>query len=342
MMKKQSQSTLTSIAKLAQVTPGAVSVALSGKSGTSIRLSEEKRIRIRQLARELGYRPHGGARSARLQSFNNIGVVVAKGFSTESLHLRSFSLSTIQGINDALLEHNYCMSLVQVVRLPQLDRENWPRLLSESRVDGLIVTDVVPTELKEFIQRAGLPALWVNTNLKEPNDCIVFDDVGGARNLTGLMIERGHRRIAFLRSATDLHCYEPDRYDGFIQALTEAGIKPYPNQERLIPDNEREAFIHELLSRPDRPTAIISSNYQTAAMLNHILYARRLRIPDDISVGTWFDDLNQRQLFTPLHPAVITDNYQTGRFAVEMLMEKILHDNRPVPSRTITEKLCEE
>jgi LacI family transcriptional regulator len=59
----KNRNTLETIAQMAEVSPGAVSVALSGKLKTNIRLSKEKRLKIRQLAQELGYRPHGGART---------------------------------------------------------------------------------------------------------------------------------------------------------------------------------------------------------------------------------------------------------------------------------------
>src|SRR5579872_4281430 len=64
--------TLEDVAKVAGVTPSAVSYALAGK-GT---LSAATRARILQCARELGYRPNLVARSLVTQQTHTIGLIV--------------------------------------------------------------------------------------------------------------------------------------------------------------------------------------------------------------------------------------------------------------------------
>ncbi len=66
--------TIKQIAARAQVSHGAVSAVLSGRQST-IRVAEETRERIRQIAREMGYRPNSLARGLRGGATQSIGLI---------------------------------------------------------------------------------------------------------------------------------------------------------------------------------------------------------------------------------------------------------------------------
>ena len=67
--------TIKDVAERAGVSESTVSRVLSGTE-TAIPFSEETRERVAQAARELGYRPHPGARALRGKATNLLGVIV--------------------------------------------------------------------------------------------------------------------------------------------------------------------------------------------------------------------------------------------------------------------------
>ena len=109
-MKKKKRATLQDIAKLAKVSPCVVSIALSDKQDSTTRLSTATKQRILRIAKELNYRPHAGARSIRLNRFNNIGVVVVGSYETDAWALPHNSGSLVEGINKTLAQRDYCLS----------------------------------------------------------------------------------------------------------------------------------------------------------------------------------------------------------------------------------------
>ena len=71
---KFSQPTIRDIARKAQVSATAVSIALEGKQTT--RVSEATRRKIVEIAQEMNYRPNYAARTLATQVSNTIGLVV--------------------------------------------------------------------------------------------------------------------------------------------------------------------------------------------------------------------------------------------------------------------------
>jgi DNA-binding LacI/PurR family transcriptional regulator len=99
------------------------------------------------------------------------------------------------------------------------------------------------------------------------------------------LLELGHRRIAVISGPEDVLCSQA-RVAGFRSAHDEAGIPVDPDLVRYGKFAAHAGSEHatELLSRPDRPTAIFAGSDMQA--LGVIRAARRLglRVPEDLSV----------------------------------------------------------
>lgn len=70
--------TIKDIAHAAGVSTAAVSQALRPHTNSNIKLQRETVERIRQVAQDLNYQPHAGARSIRSNSFGSIGYFAAR------------------------------------------------------------------------------------------------------------------------------------------------------------------------------------------------------------------------------------------------------------------------
>nr|WP_308700785.1 substrate-binding domain-containing protein [Pseudoduganella umbonata] len=138
---------------------------------------------------------------------------------------------------------------------------------------------------------------------------VIPDDEGGGYAAAQIVLQAGHRKIAFLQLipgmvATDL------RLRGFHQALREHGVAPVP--QWLIHGaeaDEADEFAHlsgaveRLFASADRPTAILCGNDKMAMRVIFILQRRGLRVPADVSV-VGFDDF--RLISEALDPGLTT------------------------------------
>ena len=121
-----------------------------------------------------------------------------------------------------------------------------------------------------------------------------IDNEGGTFAAAAHLIERGHRRIAYLPGRTNppgmQQAGAEERLNGFHRALREAEIAPDP--ALILPGDYGEPSGQEraecLLALPDPPTAFCCANDALAKGCLAALAARGLRAPDDASV-TGFD-----------------------------------------------------
>jgi LacI family transcriptional regulator len=156
----------------------------------------------------------------------------------------------------------------------------------------LVLSDLDAAQRQQLETRA-IPFVVVDTAGEPPPG---VPTVGSANWNGGLLatrhlVELGHRRIAVISGPPDVLCSRA-RIDGYRSALDAAGIPIDPslirNGDFWVDGGYRHGM--ELLSRPDRPTAIFAgSDFQALGVLRA---ARELdlRIPQDVSV-VGYDDL---------------------------------------------------
>jgi LacI family transcriptional regulator len=115
-----------------------------------------------------------------------------------------------------------------------------------------------------------------------------------------------------------------DRYRGYLDGLTEAGMVPDPELTvagGFHPPTIRER-VSELLARPERPTAIVAQNDNTAYAVMQAAVDCGLRVPQDLSV-IGFDDIASS---ADTHPPLTTVRQpfpEMGMAAAKMLLEAI-------------------
>jgi LacI family transcriptional regulator len=147
--------------------------------------------------------------------------------------------------------------------------------------------------------------------------------VGGAYQATRHLIERGHRRIGILLGIPGATTTE-ERFAGYRRALEEARI---PFREELVAwgsyrvEGGRQGAA-QLLSLPEPPTAIFSTNNQMTVGVLRELFLRRIPVPDKVAV-VGFDDLEWAEMFIPPLTVVAQNPYEIGRRAFELLLARL-------------------
>lgn len=158
---------------------------------------------------------------------------------------------------------------------------------------------------------------------------MVPDEVGGARDAVGELLEQGHRRIAFINNYEDYPATR-GRLAGYRQALEAYGIPFDPAlvvcADPSLSEESYQATSALLSGNINRPTAVFCFNDRMAMGAYQAAAALGLSIPQDVSV-IGFD--NQVIIAASLRPGLTTmqlPHYQMGHWAVRTLLDRMRTD----------------
>ena len=212
------------------------------------------------------------------------------------------------------------------IELPQI-------LAARGLIDGVIVAGTNYPNLLDAIDRLHLPYVVFGTNLVTGNgdklaNAVYVDEQQGARHATEHLLSLGHEKIRFIGD-TLLPWYRR-RYQGYCDALREAGIAPLPPIGSSGEDPLRmgAAAALELLDRHPSFTAIFAGSDRAAHGAIKALRSRGLRIPDDVSV-VGFDDDEIASLEEPPLTTVRMPTEEVGARCVLMLNDIIRSGVQP-------------
>ena len=198
--------------------------------------------------------------------------------------------------------------------------------LRTARAWGLVLEATDPG-LLELVGRSGLPAVMVNAwSEGAPFDVVLQDNYQGGYLAAAHLLSRGHRRIAWLGPVAQ-SSFSRERLGGAAGALAAAGLPTVldPVVDTVGRDLEDAAL--ELLSRPDRPKAVLALWTDVALAL--AAAARKLGLVPgrDLDVVGWALEAHlekYRPAFAggPVSPMVVWRVEDLARAAVARLAER--------------------
>lgn len=293
--------TMSDVARAAGVSRTTVSFVLNdGEHAGNV--SEATKIRVREAAGELGYRPDALARALAAQSTDWYGLVteivtspfanhLIRGAQDEAWRQRRFLLIASAGDGEAKARLAF--------------EERAVEKLLEQRVGGVLYAATWHREVTVPDLLRELPTVLVNCfDARGELPCIVPDEVSGGRHATECLIRAGHERIGYINLDPTIPA-AIGRLQGWRDAHTAAGLTPH---EDLIVDGDATAdggyqAARLLLDRSAPPTAIFCANDRMAMGAYDAIKERGLRIPHDIAV-VGFD--NQEVISGYLRPRLTT------------------------------------
>jgi DNA-binding LacI/PurR family transcriptional regulator len=315
--------TLKQIAKIVGVSTMTVSRALNDNK----HVDEETRRKVRKTARELGYFPNYIAKSLVQQRTQTIGVVVP-----EIAH--SFFAQAVKGVEEEAWERGYQIMLTHSAE-DTLRETHGARALASKMVDGLIVSTAESGSDVEFFKsliKGGLRLVFFDRCIYDIGaSCVSIDDVDSARRATEHLIDNGYRRVAHLRGSLALSIGR-NRLKGYRDALADRGV---PADDDLVV----ETAIHEhggyeatktLLALPEekRPDAILAVNDTSAFGAMMAIAEAGLRVPDDVGVVGFYNDVRADLMPTPL-TTITQPAREIGRIAARKMLAHIEDDSLP-------------
>jgi LacI family transcriptional regulator len=309
---------LIDIAKIAEVSPSAVSLALNNKTG----VSSEVRQKIIDVAEKLGYR----SVPAGHKTNENITIKLLKLAKNKrvigALH-DIFITEYLEGIEQAARKRNYKQEVSFFTRDAVQDIGDIKDGLS---ADGLLIlgTELFAKEI-DFFSGIPQPVVFIDTYMPfSIFDCVDIDNADGVFQSIRYLYNGGHRNIGLVRSSYETRNFKM-REDGFRESMEYFSL---PVQEKFIvsvdPTFEKstEDMNRFLAKHSVLPTAFFCMNDIIAYGCMKALREHSYRIPEDVSV-IGFDDLPSSAITEPPLTTVRVSTRQIGERALERLSDKI-------------------
>lgn len=309
--------TQADVARRANVSQTTVSHVLN--NSTVITVPAETRQRVIDAIDALGYVPDQFARSLRTRMTMTIAAVIPD-------IANPFYPALVRGIQDRVEQGGY--DLITYNTDGALEKEHKAvRALHNGRVDGAIVVlfHASVRDLRPLLERP-MPMVRLEARAKPagalPLDNVFVDDTAAARHAVNHLIESGHSRIGMIAGHIGPRS---GRVRGYQLALADHAIALDPNLMRTgnqFVETSGYAGMRELLSLPQRPTAVFCANDLIAMGALLALHEAQVRVPQDMAV-LGFDDIPAAKLMNPPLTTVAQFQESLGQRAAELLLERL-------------------
>ena len=313
--------TIRDVARRAGVSQPTASLVLGNHP--SARVAATTRERVMAAAAELGYRPNVVARSlARGRSYA-LGIIVPD--------LRNpFFVDVVSGAERVAASAGYALLLCGEAERPAAAHLD---TLVTRQIDGVII-DAANAALLDARVLAGMNVVLVD----EPSERwpgVASDALGAGRQAAEHLLGLGHRHVAFIGPATDVHGVRM-RERGYVQRLRDAGVTLASPMLRRTPATVaggREAMRALLAERP-RPTAVFCANDLLALGALKSCADAGVRVPVELSI-VGCDDIEMARLVTPELTTIAIPARELGARAARLLVRQLAGE----PTRASTAPL---
>ncbi|GGG13558.1 LacI family transcriptional regulator [Paenibacillus albidus] len=297
--------TIIDIARAAGVAKSTVSRYLNGGS-----VSGATREKIEHIIKQNQYVPNTFAQSLKAKRTSIIGTIVPR--------LDSYAVSqTLMGIDDELRGRQYQLLIANTNQ--DVEREiEFIYDMARQKISGLLLlaAQVTDRHLKA-VQECNIPAMLIGQQHSDLHS-VIHDDVMGGYLMGKHILEKGHRRIAYLGVTEQDIAVGVRRKEGFQRALREYGdcdVRFYTSGFRM---NEAVAAA-ELLFEDRIPSVIVCATDNIALGVMKAASLRHIPIPMGVSV-TGFGDYEVTEI---VHPALTTMRFfyrEAGKLAADNII----------------------
>lgn len=301
------------VAALASVSLKTVSRVVNGEPTVAPELAE----RVRAAAAQLSYQPNLTASNLRRGDKKSFTI----GLLVEDM-ANPFSAAIFRAVENVATAAGVSVLASSLDEDSARERKLTADLVAR-RVDGLIIVPAGHDQsYLRLEQQSGTALVFLD---RPPGllaaDTVLADNRGGTVEAVRYLLERGHRRIAYVGDLESILSAQ-ERYAGYADALSAAGI---PLDPRLVRHNahsqeKAQAACTELLTAPDPPSALFTAQNLITTGAVRVLRARGLERSVAL-IG--FDDFELADLLQPSITVVAQDPAAMGKLGTELLLSRI-------------------
>lgn len=276
-------------------------------------------VKIRKIAKELGYEPDQGAASLRSGRTLTVGVVMSR--------LGDVIVAAVYEAIERTLSESGFQTLLVGAGDELTAQHRKADLLLGRRVDGLLLgASRLDDPFLDQLRSQEVPYLLVLRSSADHPSVTLDDELGGY--LAGQhLLERGHRRVGLV-AGPQYASTGRDRQRGFLRAFAEAGVP-------VNPDHIIEAGFHveagysaaqELMSRQVPPTGIFAMTDYSALGVIGACRVRGLEVSRDFALVGYHDMSISAQLSIPLS-SLRSPLDEIGSHAARLLLRRIARED---------------
>lgn len=323
--------TLKELAALLHISVSTVSKALND----SHEISEKTRIRVKELAVKLKYKPNRIAQQLKTNKTKTIGVIlptVTNPFFAEVLH----------GIEMAATNNDYDI-IVCLSNETMHKEERSLELLSNGSVDGFIIAVARESQIKKKAQHiqsildSDIPVLMFDRVVNEINcDKVIVDDFKSVYEATEYLIEKEGRKNILLVSNIEELSVGKLRTKGYAKALEDHNLTP--NILKLDNAVDVEVSIYDFLAKNNKIDAIISIDHVTGIVAINMAKKLGKEIPEDMSV-VGFGYEHTQLLSSPKISIIHQKAHKIGEMSMKLLIDNINTEDHQLQTIVVPSEL---
>ncbi|MCK5734834.1 MAG: LacI family DNA-binding transcriptional regulator [Spirochaetaceae bacterium] len=311
---------ISDIAKEANVSSAAVSLALSGKKG----VSPENRSRILQIAKDLKYE-HNKIQNLTNQSKNGtlLFLRIARHGHTINRDHDIFIADYIDGLTEGSMFFGYSLVINSFRAIPV---SKILESISNIECQGIIILGT-ELSLEDFSAFSALdiPLIFIDTF----QDYIQFDFVDmnnndGIYKIVNHFVQQGYDNIGFLRTDVITRNFRL-RFEAFKDIMNYMNLKIDSKSIITIDttfDGAYRDMSNYLKTHPKLPDCLVSSNDIMAYGAIKALTEFGIKVPDDISI-IGFDNLPLSSIMNPPLTTIKVSKREIGKTAIRLVHNRI-------------------
>ncbi|WP_409305999.1 LacI family DNA-binding transcriptional regulator [Peribacillus sp. SCS-155] len=301
--------TISDIAKIAGVAKSTVSRFLNGGS-----VGDATKKKIERAIEETGYTPNPFAQSLKAKKTNIIGTIIPRLDSYAASH-------TVIGIDQQLKENNYQMLISNTSQNIEREIESIYSF-SNQKAAGIILlaTEITPAH-EEAFEAVQIPVILIGQEHAHMHS-VIHDDFHASLSMGQYVIEKGHRKIAYLGVTEKDIAVGVKRKRGFQKALEDCPDceARYFESEFNIPAAQQAA--ERIFSCNFNPSIIVCATDNIALGVLKAAYQKGIRVPAELSV-TGFGGYDITEV---IHPGLTTAKFfyhEAGATAAKNMLKLI-------------------
>ncbi len=298
-------------------------------------ISEATKQKVIETAMAMGYKkiklPDAAQLSRNSKTTKTISFLTAK----KETFSDGYWMNVMQGVEEVTSDNGYEI-MFSFIKHEDISSLVLPQSIANSTVDGFIVAGSITKEYNETLMKVNLPKVFIDIHSDVSfadlrTDVVLMESEQSVYQLTGHLIEQGHRDIGFIGDVLNCRSFM-ERWLGFKRAMEDAHL-PVNTDYCLIGENPSSyhnySDLAELLEKMNRlPTAFVCANDMIALNVIKFLTDNGMKVPKDAAVAG-FDNNKQSELLNLSLTTVHNDEYALGRRAMEELLWRMQNPDRP-------------
>jgi len=321
--------TIRDLAEKLQLSITTVSRALDGYQD----VAKETRERVIRAAQEMGYEPSYAARQLRRKRSDSIGYILP----TSSPQFSDpFYVDFLTGLCDEIASHHRDLLVTSCPPESEKEKSQYRQWVQSHRVDGIVINRTRLDDWRvDYLIENKIPFVSLGKAGNQSGyPYIDVKDSEGIKSLVMRLVQRGHRRIAYIGASPNL-VIQADRYRGYLMGLEAAGIDLDPQlvKEGDLTEAGGYRAAQELLRLNPRPTAILGCNDLTALGVLRAAQEQGIYIGTELAI-TGYDGIKETQYTSPPLTTLYQPTYEIARQLARMLVQLI--EGKPLSEPVIS------